>query len=59
MEKELMARQVKGLRGKPTTVILVHGQSLNVTSNDFSLYPQIDYLEMVTNIQNYQPRYRQ
>lgn len=59
MEKELMARWVIGLRREPTTVILVDGQSLNVTSNDFSLYPQIDYLEMVTNIQNYQPRYGQ
>lgn len=26
-----MTRQVIGLRGEPTTVILVHGQSLNVT----------------------------
>lgn len=38
MEKELMARWVIGLREEPTTVILVHGQSLNVTFNDFSLY---------------------
>lgn len=59
MEKELMARWVIDLRGEPTTVILIHGQSLNVTSSDFSLYPQIDYLEMLNNIQNYQPSYRQ
>lgn len=38
--------------------ILLNGHSIEVILNDFSSYPQMNYLGMVMKTQTYQPRYR-